>query len=608
VLGACLASRRVQQVRALRLFLAAAPGVAVLATIFVLAEGVLPNLVIIAMGHVTGSIAGAVEHGLSSSDGHRLIAALAIAAVIYALSLLRGPLDDGLSAAVGARMQAVLQRRVIDAVSAPVGIAHLEDQEVLDKLESATGQLRGDQLADAPMTMLGLWGDRLGGAVSCAVVATFRWWAGLLLFAVWVLVRFPARAFVVTRVSTFRRATATLRHAVYLFGLPTRAAPAKEVRVFGLVDWALDRHRDQWHSAMDPSWSELRQNDRRILAVSLPVLGAYLAAGAALGHAAYTHEIDLRTLATMLPMLPMSMQLGSITMTDVSLESMLSGLPDLDALTAELHNDQQLGGEPVRGDAPARSIVFEDVRFRYPGAPQEDVLRGVDLELPAGKSLALVGVNGAGKSTLVSLLARLHDPTGGRITVDGMQLSALNAEAWRERIAIVYQEALWLPLTARENVAVEVLTGVAADEDALAQAAAQAGATEMIAALPAGWDTILSPQYAGGVDLSGGQWQRIALARALYAVARGARVLVLDEPTAQLDVRAEAAFYDRFLKLTEGTTSVVISHRFSTVRRADRIAVLDGGVITELGTHAELVAAGGTYAEMFRLQAEAFVS
>jgi ATP-binding cassette, subfamily B, bacterial len=597
----------VQQVRALRLFLAAAPGAAVLATIFVLAEGLLPNLVIIAMGHVTGSIPGAVEHGLSSSDGHRLLAALAIAAGVYALSLLRGPLDDALSATVGARMQAVLQRRVIDAVSAPVGIAHLEDQEVLDKLESATGQLRGDQLADAPMTMLGLWGDRLGGALSCVVVATFRWWAGLLLFAVWVLVRFPARAFVVSRVSTFRRATAALRHAVYLFGLPTRAAPAKEVRVFGLVDWALERHREHWHAAMDPSWSELQANDRRILAVSLPVLGAYLATGAALGHAAYTHEIGLRTLATMLPMLPMSMQLGSITMTDVSLESMLSGLPDLDALTAELHNDQQLGGAAVPARAPARSIAFEDVRFRYPGG-EDDVLRGVDLELPAGESLALVGVNGAGKSTLVSLLARLHDPTGGRITVDAIELSTLDAEAWRTRIAIVYQEALWLPLTARENVAVEALTGVAADADALAHAAAQAGASELVGGLPAGWDTILSPQYAGGVDLSGGQWQRIALARALYAVARGARVLVLDEPTAQLDVRAEAAFYERFLKLTEGTTSIVISHRFSTVRRADRIAVLDGGAITELGTHAELVAAGGTYAEMFRIQAEAYAA
>jgi ATP-binding cassette subfamily B protein len=151
-------------------------------------------------------------------------------------------------------------------------------------------------------------------------------------------------------------------------------------------------------------------------------------------------------------------------------------------------------------------------------------------------------------------------------------------------------------------------SGREADPELLATAAERAGASELVERLPHGWDTILSPQYRGGVDLSGGQWQRIALARALYAVATGARVLVLDEPTAQLDIRAEAAFYDRFLELTAGVTSIVISHRFGSVRRAERIAVLDGGVITELGSHEELLARGGTYAGMFRLQAERFAA
>jgi ATP-binding cassette subfamily B protein len=148
--------------------------------------------------------------------------------------------------------------------------------------------------------------------------------------------------------------------------------------------------------------------------------------------------------------------------------------------------------------------------------------------------------------------------------------------------------------------------GADVDEAVLVKAAEQAGALELIRGLPHGWDTICSPGYAGGTDVSGGQWQRIALARALYAAARGARVLVLDEPTAQLDVRAEAAFYTRFLELTAGLTTMVISHRFATVRRASRIAVLDGGRITELGSHDELVAAGGSYAEMFALQAAQF--
>ena len=253
-------------------------------------------------------------------------------------------------------------------------------------------------------------------------------------------------------------------------------------------------------------------------------------------------------------------------------------------------------------------IRFESVAYRYPGGPP--VYEGLDLDLTAGRSLALVGANGAGKTTLVTLLARLREPTGGRITVDGIDLRDLDARSWQRQVAMVNQDFGRYPLTARENIAFRDLTadGVSGDLDqaALERAAAQVGALEFICALPRGWDTICAPGYRDGTDLSGGQWQRIALARALYAAAKGARVLVLDEPTAQLDIRAEAAFYDRFLDLTAGLTTVVISHRFATVRRAERIAVLDQGRIAELGSHDELLAAGGSYAEMFTMQAARF--
>jgi ATP-binding cassette subfamily B protein len=595
-------------IKALRLLVEASPRLAVLAALFVIAEGALPNLVIVAMGHATGAIPGAVEHGIGSSAGTRLLVGLAVAGGVYALSLLRGPIEDALSAAVRTRLALVLQRRIVAAVCAPAGIAHLEDPDVLDRLASATGELRGDQVADAPMTLLSLTGDRLGGLLSCVVLATFRLWVGALLLVVWLAVRRPARAFVVSRVTTFRRATAGLRQANYLLGLTAGAAGAKEVRVFGLPDWLLTGFRTRWLTAMEPSWGELRVIDRRIARIGLVVLAAYVASAGALGWAAYHHEIGLRTLATMLPMLPMSMALGSITATDLSLASMLVALPDVESLTRDL---TAAAPAPTTGsgatDRPAEAVRFEHVRFRYPGGT-DDVLHDLDLTLTAGSSLALVGLNGAGKTTLVTLLARLHEPTGGRITVDGLPLAALDAPAWQRQIAVVSQEPLRLPLSARENVTLAGLRGEPHDEDALATAAERAGATAVVAGLEHGWDTILSPRYAQGTDLSGGQWQRIALARALYAVARGARVLVLDEPTAQLDVRAEAAFYDRFLELTAGTTSIVISHRFSTVRRADRIAVLDGGAIAELGGHDALVASGGEYARLFALQAEAFTA
>jgi ATP-binding cassette subfamily B protein len=217
----------------------------------------------------------------------------------------------------------------------------------------------------------------------------------------------------------------------------------------------------------------------------------------------------------------------------------------------------------------------------------------------------VVGENGAGKTTLVKLLARLYEPTGGRITVDGTDVRDLEPGAWQRRIAAIFQDFRKYHLAARDNVEFGA-PHLAGDNDALERSAARAGVLDLIQSLESGWDTPLERQLTGGTDLSGGQWQRIALARALYAVEGGAGVLVLDEPTAALDVRTEAELYERFLELTAGLTTIVISHRFSTVRRADCIVVLEHGRVVERGTHDELVATGGRYASMFELQASRY--
>jgi ATP-binding cassette subfamily B protein len=244
------------------------------------------------------------------------------------------------------------------------------------------------------------------------------------------------------------------------------------------------------------------------------------------------------------------------------------------------------------------------VRFAYPGS-ERGVLADLDLELVAGQSTAIVGLNGAGKTTLVKLLAGLYQPDAGRILVDGVDVRELDIRAWQRRLAVIFQDYVRFELDAAANIGLGAPERMA-DEAALRSAAERAGASGILAALPAGLATPLSARYAGGVDLSGGQWQRIALARALFAVEGGARVLVLDEPTAQLDVRAEVELFDRFLEITRGLTTVVISHRFSTVRRADRIVVLADGQVTEDGSHDELVRGGGRYAELFQLQARRF--
>ncbi|MGI8808908.1 MAG: ATP-binding cassette domain-containing protein [Acidimicrobiales bacterium] len=207
----------------------------------------------------------------------------------------------------------------------------------------------------------------------------------------------------------------------------------------------------------------------------------------------------------------------------------------------------------------------------------------------------------------MKLLSGLYDPGAGRITVDGVDLRLLDRPAWQRRVAAIFQDFVQYPFSAYDNVAVGAL-GRAGDRDAVEAAARRAGASDIVERLSQGWSTVLDRQFTGGADVLGGEWQRLALARALFAVGGGAGVLVLDEPTASLDVRAEADLYDRFLELTAGVTTVVISHRFSTVRRADRIVVLEDGRVVEDGTHESLVEAGGRYAHMYALQANRFAT
>jgi ABC-type multidrug transport system fused ATPase/permease subunit len=256
-------------------------------------------------------------------------------------------------------------------------------------------------------------------------------------------------------------------------------------------------------------------------------------------------------------------------------------------------------GALVEGDReaaglPAREIRFRNVTFAYPGGAP--VLDHFDLTIPAGSSIAIVGQNGAGKTTLAKLLCRLYDPQSGAIEVDGIDLRHLEVRSWRSRLAAVFQDFTRFELPLRDNVA------PAGAPDAEIHAALEAAGAATLARL----DTVLSRGYAGGTDLSGGQWQRVALARALCAVQTGAGVVILDEPTAQLDVRGEAEIFDRILGATRHCTTILISHRFSTVRHADRICVVEHGRVVELGTHDELMAAGGRYRTMFDLQAQRF--
>jgi len=568
-------------------------------------------LVVASLGYVVGAISGAISGGMSSAAGDRLIAALVVAALLYAASLILDPIGAALSTAASQRITGQLQAWLLTAVTAPATVAHLEDTDTLDRLASAEGSLTGYFPGNAPVTWVGSVAGRLSGVFGCAVIAAYFWWLGLLLLVMWLAVRQVILKSVLKQAIDMRGQTTEMRRAWYYTGVGSKARDAKEVRVFGLAKFFAGRYAQHFTESIRAGHAGLRGLHKRAIACFVVVLGGYALAIWTITDAARTHEIGIRSMSIMLPMLAITAAAGNVSMDDITLAWTLFGLPDADRLEQDLLPPSELDGAQDPGGAPRTAVRFEGVKFRYPAATGSsstgDTLAGVDLELAAGTSTALVGVNGAGKSTLVSLLARLRDPTGGRITVDGTDIRELDPARWQRTIALMPQDPVRYPLTAYDNVAFGALEH-ADDRDGVRRAAKLSGFAAVVEELPHGWDTVLSRELPDGAELSGGQWQRLALARALFATFHGARVLVLDEPTAALDVRAEARFYERFHEITTGLTTLVISHRFATVRRARRIYVLDGGVITSRGSHDELVTENGTYAKMYKLQAARFAN
>lgn len=582
---------------AVRILWETSGGLSLAVAAYTVAASLLPNLVWIATGRLVGDVPAAARDGLSSPAGHRLLVMLGLAGVAYAAALVLGPIQSALSSAVKWEIVYRTQARLIATVSGPVGIAHLEDADVLNDLALAQGQLVNQRTADAPMTLATVISNRASGLFACVVLASFRWWLGLGMAVLWYLVRQPQLAVLREQGRLYSGASETLRRAWYLHRLAADPAVGKESRVFGLGNWLVDRYRSQFLLGIGEPWAQLARQNRVVTRLAAPVFAAIAAACGYLAYSAFHHEMSIGTLAVMLPMLNAASLWGEITWDDVALSWQIQGLPRITRLEGQFATaTRDLTGQGDAAGLPTREVRFEHVRFQYPGSPTE-VFDDLELTIPAGQSTALVGVNGAGKTTLVKLLARLQDPTGGRILVDGKDLTKLDARSWQRQVAVLFQDFARYPLPLRENIgwgAPEHLD----DAAGLAAAAARAGS---VLTLPEG--AVLSRNYPGGVDLSGGQWQRVALARALFAVQHGARILVLDEPTAWLDARGEAEFFERFLEITQGTTSLIISHRFSTVRQADHICVLSGGRVTERGDHASLLSLHGLYAELFRLQA-----
>jgi len=435
----------------------------------------------------------------------------------------------------------------------------------------------------------------VGGIASAIVLAAYTWWAPLLLVGAWLGTHWLLRESAVWKDRNTEEVREAQRHADYTYRLAVEPPAAKELRLFGLADWIIERFGQRRRRLFELRWESTRLRERPVIWSLLLVLAANIVVFWSLGAAGADGGLTLGRLVTFA-----SAAVSTSMIAFGGLSWALDGAAAPAAAVLRLQEAMYPAGALAQGQAsaagvPAREIRFRNVTFAYPAAG-ESVLAGFDLTIPAGSSLAIVGQNGAGKTTLAKLLCRLYDPQQGAIEVDGIDLRALDIESWRSRVTAVFQDFIRFELPLRDNVA-----PAGAPDDAIQSSLAAAGA-EGLAAL----DTVLARGYPGGTELSGGQWQRIALARTLCAVRLGAGLVLLDEPTAQLDVRGEAEIFDRILAATRHATTILISHRFSTVRHADRICVLEHGKVVELGTHEELMATGGRYRTMFDLQASRF--
>ena len=587
-----------------RLLPEACPRVAAALVLLNIAGALVPASAIVATGVMIGSLPATAHAGLASAAGHRTLTALGAWAVLMLLSEIGPRLLNATATSAASRVETLVQQRVIAALNRPWSIAHLEDPKTADLLSQVTGLGVGAVGPGAAIS--GLATSRipmvLRTVVSGALLFAYSWPAALLLFAAqFVLLRQMRRAWV-EESKTILGKTDAVRRADYYRELALGAGAAKEMRVLGLHGWLGDRLGSEWKRRLSEDWKDRR---RDMLGGIAAAVAASAAAVIVFGVLASDAARGVITIGALLIYLRSGQAIAGwgLSNADYAIEYGAASVPALRRLEALAAADPPAAREALPPDAPAREIRFENVSFAYAAGPP--VLAGLSLTVPAGSSMAIVGLNGAGKTTLVKLLARLYDPTGGAITVDGVDLRDLDPIAWRGRIAAIFQDFLRFGLPARDNVGFGGLR-LAGDEAALARAAEKAGVLERILTLPKGWDTPLMRQFTDGADLSGGEWQRVALSRAMMAVEAGARLLILDEPTAALDVRAEAELYDRFLEITRGLTTILISHRFSTVRRADRICVLEHGAVAELGSHAELMALGGKYAELFMLQSQRF--
>ena len=563
---------------------------AALATVALVAAGA-PTIFVLSTGWlVTGIQTGAPVGG-----------AIAVLIGSFLTIQLVTPVQEAMAMNLGRRVGEAVRVGVLNEVGRPTGIAHLLDPD----FQAALTRARAAASAyftplSAVRSLAAVAPARINALLAAAILASYLWWAPLLLLAAWYVYRLTVRREVVTGVQ--RRAAPTgpqpLARADYVRGLLIKPQFAAELILAGARPWLMSRFTRDWSAGMAAIHGRRAGDLHAQLVAGAVLVAANAVVLAVVGATALRGDL---TAAGVLVILQAMLALDGWGW--VGPEYLVEyGAPHIEPvrqLPRALSAASDVDSGPLAVPSGPMAVAARNLRFSYRDVP---VLDGVDLDVAAGRSVAVVGRNGAGKSTLARLLVGALEPDVGTVFVAGSPLGRYQRSRWMAGCAVLDQHSSKYPLTLAENVAG---ASAATHPDEVMAALHDAGAVAIVRSLPDGVGTLLAPADLGGTELSSGQWQRILLARVLFQARVGAHLIVLDEPTAHLDVRAEAEFNRSFTSLTRGISTVLISHRLSTVRHADEIVLLAGGRIIERGTHDELMTADTRYRRLFLLQADA---
>ena len=544
-------------------------------------------------------------HIVGSGDARRAVAlTLGVIALVLVVERTTQASSQMLWNLVQFQTEAAVDQVRMRAAGALPGLAHFDTPAFADRLEAAGWAASVAQLGNTLAYLVQLGAAILGAAI---VGSRIAWWAPLVLIGASV----PFMVLSWYRSSWLGRVRlgqlGKQRTGGYYSGLALGSPPGREVRLFGLERWVVERQESQWKQATQPLFAAEGRVLRRNLVLSIPRIAVSSIPCWVALHELLAHQVSAGIfVAAVLALVYLGSQLPGVEQQIGLLRDGTQFLPELWQLADLPAADPGLSPAGVR-PTPRRlalGIRFEGVCFTYPGA-ERPVLEQLDLSIRSGSTLALVGENGAGKSTVVKLLCRMYDPQRGRITLDGINLREFELDELRRHLAVFVQDLTPFPLTIAENIGLGAVEHVD-DPELINTAAAATGADSVAHGLGRGWDTLLAKEF-GGADLSGGEWQRVALARTVMTrLARDAPIVVLDEPAAALDVLLEHELQQRMSTVSGDATTLVISHRLSTVRMCDSIAVLEAGRVSEAGTHAQLMSGGGLYARLYRLQASRF--